>query len=416
LSTRLHGRALADSLGVVATPARTPLHRKETVLSIPRLALGLVVSAAFAAAPANAAKPRPAPKKASAEIVQEALRPKTGTPYSAYLESELWRNREERLARLQRKHETAKKLAEAIALQKSRLDAIEDSMHCRQDRGAMAAIGSCGDDKASLSAVHGAQEALRRLQDQAGQLVAEESSDLAAQAAASDERRELESAAMPLCQAAPGAAPAPDDLRPPADVSDYSPGWARFVPANIAALACGSDAGCFPAVFRNDLVPNAEYRARTIRFSWPFFEREAQRLQLEVGSLEFVYLLAGVLAHEYGHFLEVRYYDARPADALCAAIPGCEQSFKAWRRELWADSVAGCVLGRLQAPDSHLKRSLEALSTVGSATHPDAKMRAEAVSLGWQRCASAEVPSLVREVFLKQSPTEATNATGGNRP
>jgi hypothetical protein len=180
--------------------------------------------------------------------------------------------------------------------------------------------------------------------------------------------------------------------RPRQDKLD-DPAWIFLAANHIGELSCNRLASvvpCMPHFFRNDTIPNAgfsmERNEGIVRFNYKFIETLAQKESLNARSL--VSMTLGVLAHEQGHYLDMRTNGALKR-AFIEAHPAFASSNPAHEAELWADYVAGCIYGGANGVDaSTFSRYLQGVqSAEGTNTHPPLIDRNDAINRGRMRCA-----------------------------
>lgn len=115
-----------------------------------------------------------------------------------------------------------------------------------------------------------------------------------------------------------------------------------------------------PSISNAGAVPGRRGRPHLILYNADFMNR-----------LDMLHPAApvGVLAHEIGHFTD-------PSQAARGS----------WDRELTADHAGGCIMRRIGADEAAATAAVRALRTGASRTHPDRRLRVQAVSDGWRSC------------------------------
>jgi hypothetical protein len=168
---------------------------------------------------------------------------------------------------------------------------------------------------------------------------------------------------------------------------------------------------CEPAVKRNDAVEIAGFwtKGKIIRYNWQYLLQQTGLFAPAEADREWVKVLIGIMAHEYGHYLDAVSNGAL-REKWNIANPVFSGFSNVWKAESWADAVAGCILGSSAIDSDSLDKFLIGLNSTGEDDHPPGDKRLTAVRLGWQTCSDDPPPqSLFAE---RQNATPLT--TGGS--
>jgi hypothetical protein len=194
------------------------------------------------------------------------------------------------------------------------------------------------------------------------------------------------------------------------DRSADSPSWADVAISFVRNVACpfdGSDKTrrCMVEVFMSDNCANADFNPmdHKIRYSYQFLKDQTGSAGPE--SKQGASLFLGIMAHEYGHYLDwasqgeyvrtflansseiAAYLDAAPTHAAGTFDPARQVA------ELWADSVAGCMLSLTDMTSDQYDYFL--CGAAATDNYPPSSVRMVALRDGWKRCAPERaVPEL----------------------
>ncbi|MFO0586076.1 MAG: hypothetical protein U0441_00985 [Polyangiaceae bacterium] len=211
------------------------------------------------------------------------------------------------------------------------------------------------------------------------------------------------------CVAAFGIENAPCPIFTGSEPATLSPEWIKDIVANTAGRACGDlrlPDHCEPLVRMSGDVGDAMCCVGADQVIWYNYANLQKQRSLVPDELGFRTFVHGVLAHEYGHHVDAalakwrNYYLQVPELRDDPALAPQNDSTGAWKRELFADSVAGCVL-------SKLRMSLDPVATVfvrgvfagGSNTHPPGAIRLVALQDGAKRCGGTPLAESILAQF-----------------
>lgn len=195
--------------------------------------------------------------------------------------------------------------------------------------------------------------------------------------------------------------------------SALAPDWMRAVVENTAERGCkdlGLASQCTPTVRMSADVGNAVFCFRgaeqVIWYNWSRLEE--QRSLFEDDDLKFRAFIHGVLAHEYGHYLDSMCgkgaaYASTVGELMsmpeARELSEAQDPRRAKRRELFADSIAGCILSKLEMSADPVSTVFIRGIAAGGSTHPPAILRRIAVADGWARCRGSNPPNSVLAAF-----------------
>ena len=120
-----------------------------------------------------------------------------------------------------------------------------------------------------------------------------------------------------------------------------------------------------PPLIHSRRIPNAQVDMRGRIIYNAAFMRSLIRLDRSL------LLVIAVLAHEMGHIIHDHVNDVVTSP---------------YQKELQADEIAGCVIGKLCKSSHQFEQVIGALSGIGKATHPPAVFRMKAIRRGRDNC------------------------------
>lgn len=153
---------------------------------------------------------------------------------------------------------------------------------------------------------------------------------------------------------------------------------------------------CRPNVIRNDQSPTGFYPgAEVIRYNWKYLSKSMEE---RTGDKNFDLdeknsIVVGILAHEVGHYvdnlsqqwLSTQFIES--SGPLALLINNSQDMGASWRRELWADFVAGCILAYYSFPEKAMKAFYLGMSWTAGNSHPPSGSRLSGFKMGWETCA-----------------------------
>ncbi|NUP13898.1 MAG: hypothetical protein HOW73_48300 [Polyangiaceae bacterium] len=167
---------------------------------------------------------------------------------------------------------------------------------------------------------------------------------------------------------------------------------------SMGALAFGQERTFRPTFVTNTSVRQAAFLTSdaTVRIHPDLFTNMASSMPAAEEQVAFT---LGVLAHEYGHYADKQLF---LYDRLISAVPElrAQSLSRVHKKELFADSVAGCLLARMDQVSDPLARFYASGATRASDSHPAADLRLIALKHGWARCASnRQFPTAIESMF-----------------
>ncbi len=171
------------------------------------------------------------------------------------------------------------------------------------------------------------------------------------------------------------------------------PQWAEMSIGLVVAGGCPSEVDsklCSVEVYENRNTPNAGWypAKRRIRYRRSYIAGYADEQTREFGLT-----LTGVLAHEYGHYLDYvgnRVFPRRFLDRHRELGKFINQQdrrrARVQLREMYADSVAGCVLARSGLDAEPFEAYLCGTDWKAETNYPTVEARRQALLAGWRDC------------------------------
>lgn len=184
-----------------------------------------------------------------------------------------------------------------------------------------------------------------------------------------------------------------------ASAGDEEPGaLIMSLAVGVAALACGSaQEKCRPPVLRVRDGLLTGFRGRSIQYDWRTVVSESTQVGIRYNSEEFGILVLALFGHEYGHYMDLVLAGAEATTEFCKTTALCKEEYTIRkRRELWADSISGCVLARSGAATNEAAISpvIRIYERHTAMEHPAPEDRRLAMLTGWERCDSVGIPTL----------------------